>query len=741
MLARGSDDGSPPPRVDGDDGAGSPPLLAVQALDIPAIAERVGVSPRGLLSALLAGSDVGDGASLPTTVVVPIVQARVARASEHPGADRGSLPTVREEGAVDAEATRGVDDDDGSADDESFDRNHDLRSSVSRDLLARRARRAAATDAANADAVAALFAAQGADLADARAPLLASVSRPPRETEELAEETDQPAAAAPLAYLVGIPATSPLVPEDSFATPHTQTLTLNVNAREAIARALADASDGAVGEERAAAAAADAAAAAESSLRAASSSSSEPSRSSSVASTLLRSNGVDSTSTNRICFGGDGSSSPRDVVVRRVIFAAPTTTDLDGDVDAAPRDLKCGGTSTGLSLPSAVRHVTLEMRGDLDRREGTRIVTENDADDEVRTRDGGVAALGDLRATATVTRRVPLVGWAILAAAVLSLSGVGTAVDAQRSRPLVQCAWRAESCLLVVAPWAWWSLRRQGWRGLADPALRRRVFFAAACWSGWFVTLFYGLDTTSIAHAYMLTNTTSGFIVAYNLVTRRERVPASHLVGVAVALVGAATVMWDSERRRRLAETGVEDDGSDRTRDRNRRSPTLVGDVVVVAGAATGAAFLLLAKSVRDKVELSHALFAQMALNLPIVFVGGAVFEGMSLTRPLDPVVGAFGWLTRRQIASQLFITLCGTIVGTAGYVASLKYLAPTVVSVAMLMEPVLASLFGWLAGFEPLPTAPTAAGMAAVFAGTAIITLHAGRSRVRAVNIDTHRG
>ena len=78
---------------------------------------------------------------------------------------------------------------------------------------------------------------------------------------------------------------------------------------------------------------------------------------------------------------------------------------------------------------------------------------------------------------------------------------------------------------------------------------------------------------------------------------------------------------------------------------------------------------------------------------------------------------------------------------GTAGYVASLKYLAPAVVSVAMLTEPVLASLFGWLAGFEPLPTAPTAAGMAAVFAGTAIITLHAGRSRVRAVNIDTHRG
>ena len=246
MLARGSDDGSPPPRVDGDDGAGSPTLLAVQALDIPAIAERVGVSPRGLLSALLAGSDVGDGASPPTTVVVPIVQARVARASERPDDDRASLPTVREEGAVDAEATRGVDDDDGSADDESFDRNHDLRSSVSRYLLARRARRAAATDAANADAVAALFAAQGADLADARAPLLASVSRPPRrETDELDEETDQPA--APLAYLVGIPATSPLVPEASFGTPHTQTLTLNADAREAIARALADASDGAVG--------------------------------------------------------------------------------------------------------------------------------------------------------------------------------------------------------------------------------------------------------------------------------------------------------------------------------------------------------------------------------------------------------------------------------------------------------------------------------------------------------------
>ena len=46
-----------------------------------------------------------------------------------------------------------------------------------------------------------------------------------------------------------------------------------------------------------------------------------------------------------------------------------------------------------------------------------------------------------------------------------------------------------------------------------------------------------------------------------------------------------------------------------------------------------------------------------------------------------------------------------GTIFGTAGYIAALKYLPPTVVSVAMLSEPMGAALLGWLVRVNALPS------------------------------------
>ena len=49
------------------------------------------------------------------------------------------------------------------------------------------------------------------------------------------------------------------------------------------------------------------------------------------------------------------------------------------------------------------------------------------------------------------------------------------------------------------------------------------MFATAFCWSVYFVTFFWGLDNTSIAHAYVLTNVHAVVIVGFNLVTGREK--------------------------------------------------------------------------------------------------------------------------------------------------------------------------------------------------------------------------
>ena len=640
----------------------------------------------------------------------------------------------------------------------SRDADHDARSSLSSSSLSRRARRAAATDAENAAASYALFAAA----ATAPPPRLGRAGTATSHVEDERRESLAPLlrrsaaerdASSPLrrdgaspevsrGYLVGVPVGSALVPNASAeaqAVAGAETgLVPRLPDEARWARAVADATDGELGEDEAAAAAADAAAAA------------------------ANVDGGENAWTRLVAVDDD-------VLVRRVIFAVPshgasgegttrsgtTFAGIDAGSGASPetsgdakkRRLKFGGASTSLSLPTAVTNVTLEMRsrdGGTTGRESAEHELSGDengafepawrddasdassersffAEAESRKNIIGVP-LRRLRASVVVERRVPVIGWLILVAAIVSLSAMGTMVTLEHSKPFTQSGWRAQSVLLISIPWAAAKAKKQGLRGFREKDTRRRALLVALCWSGWFLTLFYGLHTTSIAHAYMLTNTTSAVIVSYKVLTNRDEVPRSHFVGVALAMAGAGVVMWQSSL---VSEKGA---------------ATVAGDAVVAAGAFSGAAFLVLAKDVREEVELSLLVVLQMLVNLPISLALATALERCSFAEPLDPNRGVLGWLAASQLGKQLVISVCGTIIGTCGYIASLKYLAPTVVAIAMLCEPILAAFIGWLAGVNAFPDWKTCAGMALVALGTTAIAVDAGRASARTVDVDAHR-
>ena len=205
-------------------------------------------------------------------------------------------------------------------------------------------------------------------------------------------------------------------------------------------------------------------------------------------------------------------------------------------------------------------------------------------------------------------------------------------------------------------------------------------------------------------------------------------------------MAGAALVMWQSSVGERRKTTGGRPPPPSPAPEKLEGSATLAGDLVVAAGAFSGAGFLVLAKRIRDEVELSHLIVLQMLVNLPLTVALASAFEGVSFANPLDPSTGIFGWLTEEQIGKQLVISVCGTLIGTAGYVASLKYLVPTVVAIVMLLEPILATLMGFAAGVNPFPELRTCFGMGLVFCGTAVMAVDAGRTRTRAVDVDAHR-
>lgn len=65
-------------------------------------------------------------------------------------------------------------------------------------------------------------------------------------------------------------------------------------------------------------------------------------------------------------------------------------------------------------------------------------------------------------------------------------------------------------------------------------------------------------------------------------------------------------------------------------------------------------------------------------------------------------------------------VIICN-IIGTAGYV---KYFDPVVVSTAMLMEPVVGALQGFLMGVDPLPGLQTWIGDLIVTSGSALVII-----------------
>ena len=386
--------------------------------------------------------------------------------------------------------------------------------------------------------------------------------------------------------------------------------------------------------------------------------------------------------------------------------------------------LERGGESASMSLPSKTKKklLTLEMplgvygRG---QRGSAVCVPAQSLDIPLNERRADV--------NVNVARGTPRIGWGVLAGAVLSLSCIGAVVDFMHVSPLILCVWRAESCLIVMLPWAAWSYHAHGLRAAKDPKVFITMCAAALSWSVWFCGFFWGLVKTSLAHAYLLSNSTPVVIVCYNLVTGSEPALSVDVAGVAVAIAGAALCAWDSGRR-----SEAENDGGKG----GVKQPTLLGDIVVILCLPFGAAFLILARKIRDKVELAHYMYLQMLINLPLTLILAVVFETISFAHPLDPHVGVVGWSTSQQIGPQLYIVVFGTIFGVAGYVAALKYLSSTVVAVAMLMEPILGALLGWGVGFNAFPSWPTLIGMCMVTAATLLISLHAGRRRMCTVDV-----
>ncbi|KAF4316977.1 hypothetical protein BBO99_00005449 [Phytophthora kernoviae] len=315
---------------------------------------------------------------------------------------------------------------------------------------------------------------------------------------------------------------------------------------------------------------------------------------------------------------------------------------------------------------------------------------------------------GTMELQLLVKRQVPFIGYVLLLAALFTISSMGAALDLQRNvDPFMKLFWRTTASLLVFFPLAGAALYDQG----LPQFTTRNMFLFLTCslsYAVFLMTFLWSLSHTSIDHAYIFNNCHSLLMVVGRLLLGRY-VSQFEGLGTAIGVIGGALTTLDHQQLS-ASDTGVVE-------------VSLAGDLVALLGAVGGALYLITAKKLRLEMDISLLFVGMFTMLTLLLFPMFSLLE-IPFEASRDPVVGLFGWLDPSRAASEAYIVLVCTLVGTLGYVAVMKYFAPIVVSVVMLMEPVLAAFMGVAVGVDVFPGLLTIIGSLLIIAGTVLVIM-----------------
>jgi drug/metabolite transporter (DMT)-like permease len=245
---------------------------------------------------------------------------------------------------------------------------------------------------------------------------------------------------------------------------------------------------------------------------------------------------------------------------------------------------------------------------------------------------------------------------------VIAVSFAAVLIRLADAPPLVIAAYRLCLASLILAPAAWMR-SRQELRHLA----RRDVILAVA--SGAFLALHFflwitSLSYTSVATSVVLVTVTPVFVAIASYLLFHERLTRQVIAGIVVCLAGAVLIGYGNWQI---------------------SSESLYGGLLALLGALAVAGYLLIGRRLRQEVSLlsySFLVYGSSAIMLLVaVFVRGYPLFGYSGDTYLMLVLLA--------VVPQLM--------GHMSLVWALRFVSATLVTIAILGEPVGATILAFL--------------------------------------------
>jgi drug/metabolite transporter (DMT)-like permease len=313
----------------------------------------------------------------------------------------------------------------------------------------------------------------------------------------------------------------------------------------------------------------------------------------------------------------------------------------------------------------------------------------------------------------TTVIATPLFAYMLLATAIVCLSSIGPFYVMQKDcTQSMKLYWRMQATALFLLP----ASIHSSWKtGL--PQLTSAQWFtfgmASASYALCCLTFIMSLSYTSVANAVILSNSQAllflmGRLLIGSHISRLEG------MGAFLAFAGAVLCSWDG------VSTSTSDDNTGFST--NWHTP-LLGDMLGLISAIAGCGYLVFAKSVRIHVAVEPFVFMIMFCGSFMVIIVVVVVLQEPVTLDMNINHGVFGWLNLRhdRLPLELLTVVLCNVLGTLGYVRAMQYFDNLVISVAGLVEPVVACLF--LAAFGGMLPGPMGwIGNALVVGGTVAV-------------------
>ncbi len=288
-----------------------------------------------------------------------------------------------------------------------------------------------------------------------------------------------------------------------------------------------------------------------------------------------------------------------------------------------------------------------------------------------------------------IQEKRPLSPALVLVVAVLAMSWAGPLVRLSSAPALVISAWRLILSVVIIR--LIMQVRRHGHVAVRlSIADWRLAVLAGLLLAGHFWTWLASLQLTSIASSVVLVGSQPLFVAILSILFLHERPHSSQWIGIALGIAGAAMIGWGDFGR--------------------GRSPIL-GDLLAIAAAVFVSGYYVIGRSLRQRLDL----WSYTAVVYGVAAAALALAVAVSPTYHFAPYPPADWWIF-------LALAVGPMLLGHSGVNYALRYVPAYIANLAILGEPVGATLIAWLLpGIRETPPMLTLFGGALILAGIAI--------------------